>query len=224
MLPYYTSVFDINKKLSKTIQLKKTTTLNENFKNKIKYKIRFSSLLAPNNIQKSSLLLLNYNSNVLNQTKKVSTPSMNRKNNVNRLLIQQSYILTSWIAYTSLVNNGIKLKIDDSDELKKIVIPKAPLVILPKRKKILTHLKAPMAHKTFSQEQFQLTYYYFFSKFNLNYPKNTTIPSINGSIYLNLQLRSFNFIQGTNVLEVQKFIFLTTAQDSKFFNLNLYNR
>ena len=96
------------------------------------------------------------------------------------------------------------------------------MVILPKKQLVLTHLKTPMAHKTFSQEQFLLKYYYFFSTFKFKLAQTLVPSSINKSIYFLLSLRSSTYLEATNLLEVQKLIFLLKSFDIDYFNLNNY--
>ena len=65
----------------------------------------------------------------------------------------------------------------------------------------LTTLKAPMAHKTFSQEQFQFRFYTFSISFNLqNNEKVNNINTLNKSLFIALLVRN-NFINfSTNML------------------------
>ena len=59
-----------------------------------------------------------------------------------KILLKQSYLLISWFKYTSYRKNE-----------------SASIFILPVRTKKTTKIKAPMAHKTFSQEQYLFKFY-----------------------------------------------------------------
>jgi hypothetical protein len=63
------------------------------------------------------------------------------------LRVKQSYMLLTWITYVSL-NKGVKS------------------IILPTKKYKSTLTKSPMAHKTFSQEQFQLKFFNYVIFYN----------------------------------------------------------
>ena len=65
----------------------------------------------------------------------------------NKLSLKQSYIILSWFYYLSFLENKRNKK------------NKIKFFILPKKIKKFTNTKAPMAHKTFSKEQYQYKFF-----------------------------------------------------------------
>ena len=91
---------------------------------RIKYSIRFTTLIPINTIKFTTLNLINVKySNIYKKFKKI------------KLFIKESYLLLAWIFYNK---KGEK-----------------KYFVGPKRVKKFTQTKSPMAHKTFSQEQFK---------------------------------------------------------------------
>ncbi len=191
-----------------------TTALGTN----VRYRTRFTSLISPYALPKSSLLLLRYAEGTSSEDLR---PFPGKK-----ILVKQSYMFTAWISYLQLtaLHGSQQINLDDPRELEKLRLPKTSLVVLPKKDKITTHLRAPMAHKTFSQEQFIFRFYFLLSSFRTPLTSYDIPSSINQSIYILLTARKVPFIQGTNILETQSFAFTSVSSDKHFFNRNLLNK
>ena len=82
-----------------------------------------------------------------------------------------------------------------------------------------TFLKAPMAHKTYSQEQFLNKYYTLSISFNSNFSDEVSIQSFNKSLYLLLLLRNITHDGDTNLLFLKRFTLSFKCQDIDFMTL-----
>jgi hypothetical protein len=140
--------------------------------NNIQYGFYFISILSPAKINNIKVLL---QSNLnFNKNKKI--------------LIKQSYILLTWIYYILKYNN------------KNI---KTPVIFIKPLKKIkFTLIKSPMAHKTFSQEQFLFKFYRLIVFFKIN---NIFHVNYNQSLLLLLVLKKTINIFESNFFFLQKF-------------------
>jgi len=97
---------------------------------------------------------------------------------------------------------------------------KPKIVCLPTKYTKLTFTKAPMAHKTFSQEQFLFKFYKFKIIFKIKLLKENLNITLNQSIYLLLYLRNCLPILETNILFLKKFSFKIFISDSQFILKN----
>jgi ribosomal protein S10 len=91
--------------------------------------------------------------------------------------------------------------------------------IHPPKKTRLTYLKAPMAHKTFSQEQFVSKSYNLTISFNNVFREQSTINSVNNSLYVALYLRNNYLPTETNLLFLKKLRMSLTCKDARFMAL-----
>jgi hypothetical protein len=91
--------------------------------------------------------------------------------------------------------------------------------IHPPKKARLTFLKAPMAHKTFSQEQFVNKSYNLTISFNNVFRENSRINSVNNSLYVALYLRNAYLPTETNLLFLKKLRMSITCSDGNFMRL-----
>jgi hypothetical protein len=91
--------------------------------------------------------------------------------------------------------------------------------IHPPKKARLTFLKAPMAHKTFSQEQFVNKSYNLTISFNNTFRANSKITSVNNSLYVALYLRNTYLPTETNLLFLKKLRMSITCSDGNFMQL-----
>ena len=89
--------------------------------------------------------------------------------------------------------------------------------IYPKKQFRFTNVKAPMAHKTFSQEQYVFRFYHLSISFKINSP--LYLFSINKALYFLLNQRSFYAFYGTNLFFLKKFSLLVSSVDTKFLKL-----
>ena len=124
-----------------------------------------------------------------------------------KVLVKQSYLLLVWMYYLnnrfSSTNNNF--------------IPKI-FVYPSKRNYKVTLTKAPMAHKTYSQEQFKFNFYvlgFSFTLFSKN--KKSSLTGINDSLFLIKYIFSKNLTFSTNMLFLKKFIFIFHLKTADFF-------
>jgi len=161
----------------------------------LNYTLRFNTIIPTANVSDIQLL---------NRSITLPTPSFS-----NRFLIKQSYMLLTWAAYIS--NNSTKLEKTTSRPL---------FAHLPIKRKRFTITKAPMAHKTFSQEQYQYQFHTVVIAFSSQLSRSYAAePSINESIYLMLLLRqsTSRFNLGTNLLLLSKFTTRQSVSDPDFW-------
>ena len=130
-------------------------------------------------------------------------------NKTNKLIIKQSYILTVWFYYLHNIHTQGKL------------LGKPHFYITPKNSSKFTLTRAPMAHKTFSQEQYSFNYYYLGVKFSLTHEK--CLDSINKSIFMHLSNRFSKNLLETNLFFLKRFTIGFKSCDTKFFNYNKWN-
>jgi hypothetical protein len=164
----------------------------------IKYSLTFVSLIAPGTISTIRLML-----------KSKTMPNDKRK-----LLVKQSYMLLTWLYY--LKNNSTK------PETK----PIPAFFIHPVKQTKSTLIKAPMAHKTFSQEQYLFKCYKltisFSNRCNLTLSKQnngTVINSSNDALLFAFFLRKSLLNFETNFFFLQKIRFNFYYKDSNIFLL-----
>lgn len=108
-----------------------------------------------------------------------------------------------------------------SNESAKIREKKPSIFIYPKKTSKFTHLKAPMAHKTFSQEQFKSKFYFLSTSFGINkgfYKNGYTTNNFNESLYLLLLLKKSPSYLSSPLLFLKKRTFYLSCKDTKNFN------
>lgn len=119
-----------------------------------------------------------------------------------KIYLKQSYIVLTWFYYLTIINKNKK-------EMK--------FFVLPKRKYIGTHLKAPIAHKTWSKEQYVFQFYLikisFKTKSSLDTPQ-----SVNAG-FLAIFYSSKHFpIFETNLFFLKYFKFIILFNDKNYFS------
>jgi hypothetical protein len=122
----------------------------------------------------------------------------------------------TYIREVQVTNKKVK-KREESNEDEDTV---PSFFIYPKKQKRFTLLKAPMAHKTFSQEQFVVKSYQLGISFNSDYRKGSTINGSNNLLFLALYLRGNQTPFGTNLFFLKRVRLSLTGQDSNFFTLS----
>ena len=181
----------------------------------LKHTLRFGSLFSPSALKDISLFFRN--------TKKYNSILLGKPNK--RILVKQSYIFLIWVKF--LVSKNA------SDPSIKGLIPS--FFIYPFRNYKTTITKAPMAHKTYSQEQFMVRFYNFSISFSiplnvhhLKKRKNTkgvdmtvvAINDINKSIFISHFLRRNIPFIGTNMLFLHRYNVTFYSADDNFFTLS----
>ena len=120
-----------------------------------------------------------------------------------KLLLKQSYIILTWFFYLSFLNTkrgGIKVS------------------ALPRKATKFTLTKAPMAHKNWSKEQFELKFYNLkythISKFHdFNY-----IGKLNNALHFSLLTKTFFPKFETNLFFLKNFAVYYYFYDKKFYS------
>ena len=91
-----------------------------------------------------------------------------------------------------------------------------------KRQSKVTKLKTPMAHKTYSQEQFTFRSYNLSISFKSQYSSmvnKEVVPNLNSSIFIALNLRQNSPFFNTNLLFLKYIKFSYPSQDSMYMTL-----
>jgi len=170
-----------------------TTRLQrERNSNRVQYTLRFASIITPATLKNIRLL---------------QSTSYDTKNSHNKVLVKQSYLLLTWLMYVKGSYSSTEI----------VHVPS--FFVQPISQSKLTNLKTPMAHKTFSQEQFLFKKYILTISFtHLNSSVNS-IQSINTSLFMALLLRAETPFFNTNLLFLKRFTVRLNSSDRKFFTL-----
>ena len=133
----------------------------------------------------------------------------------NSIYVKQSYVMLTWMAYIREVQVNQKRKVDEdgSEELQ------PSFFVHPCKRSKLTFLKAPMAHKTFSQEQFLTKTYTLSISFNNDFRADSTIQGVNNSLFLALSLRQENLPFESNLIFLKKLRMSITCTDPRYMTL-----
>jgi len=157
---------------------------------KIRYTFAFASLITPHKITNVRLFTN-------------SRPSFCSKK-TNKLFVKQSYLLMTWLWYIQKKHSSTK---------------KPSFAFKPTSTSKTTIIKAPMAHKTFSQEQLQFKFFHLVIAFTVPWKAPTKTLSINQSLYLLLQLKnSIPFVE-TNLFLLKRFTITLPLSDSGFLKI-----
>jgi hypothetical protein len=179
----------VNKFFWKDINSKQKKKTPTN-RNYLKYNLRFVSIISPGSVTNLRLMQLGSKS-----------PTTHH----NKLILKQSYFLLTWLVYVQ--NSG---KTSSS-------VPS--FFIQPKKQTKFTHLKAPMAHKTFSQEQFVFKHYTIVISFKVLISESPTLNKINDAIFLILSIRNSIPFFNTNLLFLKRINFSFSSSDNFFLKL-----
>jgi len=178
----------------------KTSKLNGiNPRLRFRYSLKFNTIISPYSIRDTRLLFYGGSIN--------SGLSLNQK----KLIIKQSYMLMTWAAYVH--NQSLVLS---------KTAHRPSFAHLPNRRNRFTITKAPIAHKTFSQEQYQYEYYTLLITFQSGaLSSNQEVPSINESLYLASRFRQPSAYSGTgtNLFFLSRAKFQLPVTDDSFFTI-----
>ena len=175
---------------------------------KVQHTVKFGSIFAPDSLRGINLLFrsrTDYNSLLINKPDK-------------KILVKQSYIFMVWVNY---------LHNQRSNPDKEDITTKNPaFFIYPKRNYKTTITKAPMAHKTHSQEQFMVRFYSFSITFYSSYvdSRYRMLNSVDKAGYFASFLRGAVPFVGTNMLFVSKYNLVFHSRDILFFSLVNFNK
>jgi len=156
----------------------------------IKYAFHFVSLITPHKITNVRLLNSKSNSSISKKHKKLFT--------------KQSYLLMTWLWYIQKNHSETS---------------KPSFSFKPTNVHKTTILKAPMAHKTFSQEQLQFKFFQLVISFKIPTPHNFKVLTVNQLLYLIISLKSSIPFVETNLFLLKRFQILLPSGDSKFLQL-----
>ena len=162
--------------------------------NFVRYSLNFRTIIAPTKVPSSGAIMFPDQ-----DKRRVSSGKFDR------VMVKQSYLLMTW--FSALTQH--------SSTKKPIFFVK------PMRQVRFTITKAPMAHKTFSQEQylfryFSLTISYYVQLSQFDSGKSMTL---NESLYLISMLKSSSFFCETNLFLLQKYTVQFASRDSYFLTL-----
>jgi hypothetical protein len=160
----------------------------------------FISIFNPSSIK--NLTLYHRNLNSANSTSSIRGSFRNYK-----VLVKQSYLMAAWFSYYT--NSTLKSK-----RIK-------GFATLPCRQSKHTAAKAPMAHKTYSQEQFIIKYYFLVFKTNTNEISKSSFSSIDKSLLIANIFSNISSFSGTNMLILYKVKLWYDSTDCSFFSYRI---
>ena len=224
-----------NNNINAVIKLQKQKSSISSIKGKsvVQHTLKFGSLFVPSAFKDISLFFRG--------TSKFKDALIGKP--VKRILVKQSYIFLIWIHFLVKRKNTTLLNDSNSDKGShkhseptnlgdKVFYPS--FFIYPFRNYKTTITRAPMAHKTYSQEQFMVRFYKLSVSFYIPVPstpkgsiikhKNfTTLDSINKSVFFTHFLQNNIPYLGTNMLFLHKYTIAFFVKDSKFFDLKAFS-
>ena len=124
-------------------------------------------------------------------------------------------MLLIWISYITSADTSVN---------KLGSVKKPSFFIYPYRNYKTTIMKAPMAHKTYSQEQFMLRYYNLSVSFTLSKAGLKPLRTLQDSVYFSLLTKSALPNMSTNMLFLHKYYFNFSAKDRIFFSFFDFNK
>ena len=131
-----------------------------------------------------------------------------------KILVKQSYIFLMWINYFLKFN----INKDTTSSLSPLKNKMPSFFIYPCRNYKTTITRAPMAHKTFSQEQFMIRYYKLSLSFKIKVSSPLQPNNINKIIFFSNMLQNNIPFVGTNMLFLHRYSILFYSRDYKFFS------
>jgi hypothetical protein len=131
----------------------------------------------------------------------------------NHLYVKQSYLLFTWLYYLVFPR---EYGLNQTVRSEKMAYH---FFVYPKKRQVLTLTKAPIAHKTFSKEQFTFYTYRLTTRFSATlFVYQSTVH--HALLLLLLTKKNFPIFE-TNLLYLKYFLFFYTFSDKTFFQLLL---
>ena len=212
----------------KAVKIRKLDTQSTKRKDTVQHTLKFGSLFIPSAFKDISLFFRG--------TNKFKDTLLGKP--VKRILVKQSYIFLIWIHFL-LKQRNVNSSLTDSDGSNeptnqnntrshtKVLYPS--FFIYPFKNYKTTIIRAPMAHKTYSQEQFMVRFYKLSVSFYIPvFSKNTEpdkpmlLNSVNKSIFFaHFLKRSIPYL-GTNMIFLHKYTITFSTVDPTFFNLLIF--
>jgi hypothetical protein len=155
----------------------------------IKYVFTYTSLITPYKI--TNIRLINN-----------SRPFISDKQ---KLFVKQSYLLMTWLWY-------IQSKFTTRSK-------RPSFAFKPTKTHKTTLIKAPMAHKTFSQEQFQFKFFNIIISFYIKIPQSLVLRNSNNLIFLLYKLRNMIPFVETNFFLLKTFRIIFPFNNTRFLKL-----
>lgn len=137
--------------------------------------------------------------------------SITEKKNNMKLSAKKSYILISWVVFF--------LKYHCQLQKKKSKPTTISFYVLPQKTNRFTITKAPMAHKTFSQEQYLFSQSSLVIRFKIEMKKNMNFNQI---IYMLAVFQNSHFYFETNIFFLFSIKLKLSFSDTKIFLLKNY--
>jgi hypothetical protein len=183
--------------LSQILFKPKKSPITTNVATRLNISYSFISLFNPSSIKNLTLYHRNFNN---------SNTSTNLRGSFRnyKILVKQSYLMSAWFYYyTRETLRSKKIK---------------GFATLPCRQTRHTAAKAPMAHKTFSQEQFIIKYYFITFKTETREASTSSSNSLNRALLLSNIFLSLGSFSGTNMLILYKVKCWFLTSDNRYFN------
>jgi hypothetical protein len=162
------------------------------------YKLLFVSIIPPH--YSSSLNV--FASNSWQDNSKLPT----------KYFVKNSYLILAWFYNLQLITSGNKSLQNMNN--KRVI----KFSILPSKRSHYTLIKAPMAHKKNSKEQFEFKFYFVTASFKGQTATNKLVTSCDSAAALLLLIRKFFPIFSTNVLFLKTSRVFFTYRDPLFFS------
>lgn len=129
---------------------------------------------------------------------------VNQTTQSKKIQLKQTYVLFTWFYYLTFAKSMHKKTIN--------------FFVLPKQRTMSTQIKAPIAHKNWSKEQYEFSNFLIRISFNAFFQNRRLPYSINaGLLFALLSKKAFPTFE-TNTLFLKTFKILFYITDDKFFN------
>lgn len=170
---------------------------------RVRHTIKFGSIFSPDSLRGVNLFLRSspdYNSFLVGKPNK-------------KILVKQSYVFLIWVNYLRSQKSTTNTRGGSTGN--------PSFFIYPKKNYKTTIVKAPMAHKTYSQEQFMVRLYSFSVTFDSDHIEQVgkTLNSVNKSLYFASMIKKTTPFVGTNMLFISKYNLTFYSNDTSFFSL-----
>lgn len=169
----------------------------------VRHSLRFTTFFTPGSIKTLRLYALS------NFRSYNNTFSCGKLRAHNKILIKQSYVILAWLGHVS--GGRVLLKGDAKASMPSFFVH-------PLKNHKITLIKSPMAHKTFSQEQFMVRYYSLSLTFSSSlgqpaplHPRSCSTKDINNQIYYTLFILGAIPNISTNMLFLSKYSLLVSS-------------
>lgn len=119
-----------------------------------------------------------------------------------KIQLKQSYLIFTWFYHMSVVEKKRK---------------SVKFFVMPVTKKTTTQIKAPIAHKNWSKEQFFYSFYVVRIRFNSNFKDTNNVSSLNAGLLFALLAKKFFPVFETNILFLKSYKIMFDLKEPSFF-------